>query len=267
MAALKRNPHFPDASIEWAYGHEKGRLLSKPPFPYALLRKLGHGAQSLVAIAIFVVIGTAITFEAIIETVAVAVAPASLGIVTVVAIAIAGLALNADFEAPDAVLDVIALPARKAVAGDPVQSVFDIAGFAAQTGGLSIAQDIPAIEMSDLPLDGVDARVKAANLAIVVVPIGVALGLRRIPLGGCRRGCNEGRSGERGGNNELTHLALSFEKRLMRYLWDLALDRLLNVFVICRSATLTVQPIENVERCPLFMFHLGLKARNRLARG
>jgi hypothetical protein len=82
--------------------------------------------------------------------------------------------------------------------------------------------------MIDLTLDGVDPRIEPANLAVIVVPIGIALGLLRIPLGGGRRCGNEDRSGKRGGNNELTHLALSCEKRLMRYFWNFPIDRVLN---------------------------------------
>jgi hypothetical protein len=41
----------------------------------------------------------------------------------------------------------------------------------------------------------------------------------------------------------------------------------LNAFVIWRSATLTVQPIENVERCPLFIFATDASTANRLAIG
>jgi hypothetical protein len=90
-----------------------------------------------------------------------------------------------------------------------VQPALDIAGFAPEVARLTVAQDVAAIQVVDLALQIVDPDLQAANLAVVAIAIAVTLRLLRIILGGGRRCGNEGRSGKRGGNQELTHLALS----------------------------------------------------------
>ncbi len=106
--------------------------------------------------------------------------------------------------------------------------------------------------MVDLALQLVDPHLETTGLAIIVIAIGIALRLLRILLGGGRRCCNEGRSGKRGRNKKLTHLALSFEKRLMRIFWSLGSEATLNATVIGGSATLTVQPVGKAQ---FLIFH------------
>ena len=98
----------------------------------------------------------------------------------------------------NAALDVIGFPSGEAVASDATQPLLDFAGVVAKARGLAIAQHVTAVEVGDLPLDGVDARIEPAEMAIIVVAIGIAL--RRIPLGGGRSRGNEGR-GCNGGRN------------------------------------------------------------------
>jgi hypothetical protein len=66
-------------------------------------------------------------------------------------------------------------------------------------------------------------------------------------LGGGRGRCGEGGGGKGRGNEELTHLALSFEKRLMRESWNLPGEAVLNATVICRSPTLIVQVVGKAQ--------------------
>jgi hypothetical protein len=108
--------------------------------------------------------------------------------------------------------------------------------------------------MGDLTLQLVNPDLQAAGLAMIVVTIGIAL---RIILGSGGRGDNEGRSGDRGGNEKLTHLALSFEKRLMRIFWALGGETRLNAPVIRRSPTLTVQL---VGKSQFLIFHPLLRS-------
>jgi len=158
----------------------------------------GHKAQSLV------VVPAAIILIAVVATVTIAVIPACIAIV----VAIAGFALDPDFKPLDTPLDLIAFPIVQAIAGSGIQSALEVARFVAKATGFTLAQDIAAVEAADLALKLVDADLKTPNLAIVIVAIGISLRRWR-PLGGCRRRGNEGRSDKRGGNNELTHLALS----------------------------------------------------------
>ena len=114
-------------------------------------------------------------------------------------------------EARDPALDVVTLAPVQAVVAQLAETILKAASFVVEAARLPIAQDVPAIELPDLALDLVDPNLQAANLAVIVVAIGVAIGLAVTPLrlgsplGGGRRRDGDGRSHQGGGNQKLTH--------------------------------------------------------------
>src|SRR5262245_55872117 len=112
-----------------------------------------------------------IALVAVVEAVTVAVLAivAALAVVTAVAVAIASFAVDADLQPLDTPLDAIGLLRMQAVAGRKAQALLNLARVTPKPIGLALAQDVPAVEMTDLALQLVDPHLEAADLAPVIV--------------------------------------------------------------------------------------------------
>ena len=103
-------------------------------------------------------------------------------------------------------LDIPRLIVVEAVTRGLAQALFDLARFRTQAIGLAAGEHAARPKLVDAALDAVDSRLHRAELAVIIIAIGIALRHRPILrlgriLGGCRGG-GECQSRPGGGGNQ-----------------------------------------------------------------
>ncbi|HVF37114.1 MAG TPA: hypothetical protein VNA29_04150 [Sphingomicrobium sp.] len=160
-------------------------------------------------IAIVVVVALAAIFPAVVAAVTITVDPGRLIVAMMAAEAVPRITIDAIFKPSDATLDLVGLTRANPAIGGAPQTILKDVDFAVESNELAPGK--ATLELVDTVVQLVDARLKAANLAVIML-ITVALRLRIIALllrreplgrGGSRGGQSGGRNG--GGNEELTH--------------------------------------------------------------